>query len=63
MNKLKEMRIMYRYTQAQVADRVGVTRGHISELERGTCLPSIPLAKKLAELFRVSWTKFYDGAK
>lgn len=47
-------------TQAELAERCGVARQTICEIERGNRKPSIPLAKKLGKLLNVAWYTFYD---
>ena len=53
-NTLKVQRAMRDWTQAELAERVGVTRKSINAIERGHFVPSTVLALKLAELFDVS---------
>ena len=61
LNSLKEERARLGLTQAELADRVGVSRKTINTVENGVFVPSTMLALKLAvalgrsveELFRV----------
>lgn len=53
-NTLKVHRAMRDWTQAELAERVGVTRKSINAIERGHFVPSTVLALKLADLFDVS---------
>ena len=48
--KLKDYRKLMKWTQADVADRVGVTKEFISMLERGVKRPSPEVAKKIEVL-------------
>lgn len=53
-NTLKVQRAMRDWTQAELAERVGVTRKSINAIERGHFVPSTVLALKLARLFDVT---------
>ena len=48
-NRLKERRADFDLTQAELAERVGVTRKTINTVENGVFVPSTILALKLAE--------------
>lgn len=52
-NKLKVYRAMHSLTQEQLADRLGITRQTVIAIESDKYLPSLGLAFKLAELFKV----------
>jgi putative transcriptional regulator len=47
-NRLKERRIEQGWTQAELAERVGVTRKTVNTIENGVFVPSALLALKLA---------------
>ena len=52
--KLHELRISQRLSLQNVADKVGISKAHVFNLEKGiTANPSMDLVIKLAELFRV----------
>ena len=52
--KLHELRIANRLSLQQVADKVGTSKAHVWNLEKGqTDNPSMELVLKLADLFRV----------
>jgi putative transcriptional regulator len=53
-NSLKERRAELGFTQAELADRVGVTRKTVNTVENGIFTPSTILALKLAESLGVS---------
>ena len=48
-NKLKERRTELGLTQAELAERVGVTRKTVNTVENGVFVPSTILALKLAD--------------
>ena len=50
-NKLKALRADRDWTQAELADRLHVTRQSINAIEKGKYDPSLPLAFKIAALF------------
>lgn len=52
--RLHELRIANRLSLQDVADRVGISKAHVWNLEKGLSEnPSMELVLKLAELFRV----------
>ena len=52
-NRLREVRDERRWTQAELATRVGVSRQTINSIETGRFEPSLSLALKLALLIEV----------
>ena len=50
-NRLKVLRADRDWTQADLADRLHVTRQTINAIEKGKYDPSLPLAFKIAVLF------------
>ncbi len=52
-NRLKILRAERNWTQAELADRVGVSRKTINTIERGVFAPSAVLALKIARIFGV----------
>lgn len=52
--KLKEYRAKYNMTQEDLAQRVGVRRETIGNLEKGRYNPSLVLAWNIAQVFGVS---------
>jgi putative transcriptional regulator len=58
-NGLKELRAELGLTQAQLAERVGVTRKTINTVENGVFTPSAMLAIKLAEALSVPVEKLF----
>jgi putative transcriptional regulator len=51
-NRLRELRAARRWTQADLADRLDVSRQTIYAIETGRYDPSLPLAFKIASVFR-----------
>ena len=50
-NKLRVLRAERRWSQAQLAKELGVSRQTINAIENGKYDPSLPLAFKIAHLF------------
>ncbi len=50
-NHLKALRAEHNWTQAELAERAGVSRQTINAIEKGKFDPSLPLAFRLARLF------------
>jgi putative transcriptional regulator len=51
-NKLRELRAEKEWSQAELADKLGVSRQTINAIETEKYDPSLPLAFKLARLFK-----------
>lgn len=59
MINLQKIRMDAELTQQVLADKCGVVRQTISEIENGRNKPSVELAKKLGEVLKVDWTEFF----
>ena len=59
-NRLKVLRAENDWSQAQLADRIGVARQTIVALEAGKYAPSLPLAFKLSKLFGKPVEEIFD---
>jgi len=59
-NTLKVQRAMRNWTQAELAERAGVTRKSINAIERGHFVPSTVLALTLARLFETSVEELFQ---
>jgi putative transcriptional regulator len=53
-NKIRVLRSERRWSQAELADRVRVSRQTVNAIENGKYDPSLPLAFELARTFGVS---------
>ncbi|WP_144559927.1 helix-turn-helix domain-containing protein [Shouchella miscanthi] len=47
-------------TQAKVAEIIGIDRSYYTKIELGL-VPSVKVAKKLANLFNLKWTIFFEN--
>lgn len=52
--RIKKLRIKNKYTQEQLAEKVGVTPTGVSYWESGKSIPNFDTLKKLSEIFNVS---------
>lgn len=52
-NNIKVYRAMCRLTQEQLAEKIGVSRQTVLAIESNKYLPSLGLAFKIADLFKV----------
>lgn len=50
-NRLRVLRAEHGWSQAELGDRLGVSRQAVNAIETGKYDPSLPLAFKLARLF------------
>jgi putative transcriptional regulator len=50
-NRIRELRAVKRWSQADLAERLNVSRQTVNALETGKYDPSLPLAFKIARLF------------
>ena len=63
-NRLRVLRAERAWSQAELAERVGVSRQTVNAVETGKYDPSLPLAFKLARLFELPIEEvfLFDGA-
>jgi putative transcriptional regulator len=59
-NTLKVYRAMYDLTQEALASKLGITRQTVISVEKGKYDPSLDLAFKMANLFRVHIEDIFD---
>ena len=59
-NRLKVLRAERDWSQAHLAERLGVSRQTVNALETGRYDPSLPLAFKLARLFEMPIEEIFD---
>jgi putative transcriptional regulator len=50
-NRIRELRAVKRWSQAELGEQLNVSRQTINALETGKYDPSLPLAFKIAKLF------------
>lgn len=59
-NSLPTLRAGEGWSQADLAERLGVSRQTVNALERGKYDPSLPLAFRIARLFRRSIEEIFE---
>jgi putative transcriptional regulator len=59
-NRLREMRAARQWSQADLADKLGVSRQTVNAIETEKYDPSLPLAFKVARLFKMSIEEIFQ---
>jgi putative transcriptional regulator len=59
-NRLRELRAVRRWSQADLADLLGVSRQTVNAIETGRFDPSLPLAFKLARVFELPIESIFE---
>jgi putative transcriptional regulator len=59
-NRLKVLRAERNWSQAELADRLEVSRQTINAIERGKYDPSLPLAFKIAHVFETTIENVFE---
>ncbi|GAA4715235.1 helix-turn-helix domain-containing protein [Brevibacillus fulvus] len=56
---LVEIRMRKQLTQKEVANLAGIERSYYTKIENGA-IPSVKVAKRIAEVLETNWTFFYE---
>ena len=59
-NTVRELRAERHWSQAELAERLGVSRQTVNAIETEKYDPSLPLAFKIAKLFKLSIEKIFE---
>lgn len=59
-NRIRELRAVKRWSQADLADKLGVSRQTVNALETGKYDPSLPLAFKISKLFELTLENIFS---
>jgi putative transcriptional regulator len=59
-NRLRELRAKKGWSQAELADRLEVSRQSVNAIETGKYDPSLPLAFRLARLFGMRIEEMFE---
>jgi len=59
-NKLRELRTAKAWSQSDLADKLGVSRQTVNAIETEKYDPSLPLAFKVARLFKLSIEEIFE---
>jgi putative transcriptional regulator len=60
-NQLRELRTLKEWSQGQLAEELGVSRQTINAIETEKYDPSLPLAFKIARLFKQPIEKIFES--
>ena len=60
MNWLKEVRILAKKTQEEVAKAAAVSQPSYANIESGRRAPSVKTAKRIAAALGFDWQRFYE---
>jgi len=61
-NRLKVLRAERDWSQADLAERLGVSRQSVNAIETGKYDPSLPLAFKIARIFELPIEQIFEDA-
>lgn len=59
-NRIRVLRAEQEWSQAEVADKLGIARQTVNALETGKYAPSLPLAFKISKLFHLPVERIFD---
>jgi putative transcriptional regulator len=62
-NRLRELRAQKQWSQADLADKLGVPRQTVNAIETERYDPSLPLAFKIARLFKQPIEQIFSDAR
>lgn len=62
-NTVRELRTERGWTQAELAERLGVSRNSVNAIETGRYEPSLTLAMRIARVFGTSVEEIFSLAK
>jgi putative transcriptional regulator len=60
-NRLRELRAAKEWSQSDLAERLGVSRQTVNAIETEKYDPSLPLAFKVARLFKLSIEEIFES--
>jgi len=61
INIVRQLRLEQKWSQADLGDRLGVSRQTINAIETGRYDPSLPLAFKIADLFHAPIEEIFSN--
>jgi len=62
-NRLRVLRAEREWSQADLAERLGVSRQTVNAIENGKYDPSLPLAFKMAVVFQLSIEEIFEPSE
>lgn len=61
--KIKGLRKKYNIKSFELADKIGISKIFLSNIETGKRNPSSEVVKKMCEIFQISLSEFYEGVE
>ncbi len=62
LNKLRDLRAQHGWSQADLAEKLNVSRQTVNAIETGRYDPSLPLAFAIAKLFKLKIEDIFAGS-
>ena len=62
-NRLRELRDRHTWSQGDLAERLEVSRQTVNAIETGKYDPSLPLAFRIAKVFRMNIESIFEPGK
>ncbi|HEV7693817.1 MAG TPA: helix-turn-helix transcriptional regulator [Hyphomonadaceae bacterium] len=62
-NRIRVLRAERNWTQADLADRIGVSRNAVNSIENGRFDPSLPMAYRFSDVFGLSVEEIFPKEK
>ena len=62
-NRLRKLRTAQEWSQSDLADKLGVSRQTVNAIETERYDPSLPLAFRVAHLFRLSIEEIFEDGR
>jgi transcriptional regulator with XRE-family HTH domain len=59
-SKIKALRIKYKLSQEEFADKIGVKRGSIGQIELGNAKPTLEMLPQIVKYFNISYEYFFE---
>lgn len=53
--KVRQLRVIKGWTQPRLASEIGKTLGYVKSIEAGRCTPSLPMARKIADVLECTY--------
>ena len=63
LNNIKNYRKIYKLSQVELAEKIGITREHLLRIEKGNHIPNLETAFKIANYFNVSINEVFEYKK
>ena len=63
LNNIKNYRKIYKLSQVELAEKIGITREHLLRIEKGNNIPNLETAFKIANYFNVSINEIFEYKK